>query len=947
MTKKLLNLGTTPNDQAGDSLRSAGGKINDNFNELYSALGNGTNLTISPVVKSNSYDDLSNKPFIPLDVSQLTDDEGLLGQGGGNLSAVGQHILPAVDVTYDLGSDEKRFRDLYLSGNTIDLGGSLISSAADGTIAIPGVSVFYYVPDSIEDYGLTNPPADWEEFGEGTYVPVYYPDTPVIIDQFTYLLANQSDEVSLAARASYVPTVYTPTMTLGENGYTIASIAITTPGSYDPSNPYFNEIQTVNTDNMWALPRSTDINDWNALAAAIADVDSYAGPIEAGVNMVASTSVIVADISNLTDTQGLLGGGSGSSDTLTNSTQTFSLSEEGNAVFSGATGGVNRGLMWDYGAEAGGENSTVRQDVAGLSVRAWTEVLDNEELYSAPVNIVTNQDENAKVWTFDGDGNLALPAGGSITEGIITDNPTIELTPANPSVESQKLVIKGGGGYYTEANGIEINLSNITFQVGDAVDVYVGSEAYAEQTLYWWIVPEEGGISDPGFGTVALDESGFGNFSFEVDSEAEFTVRVSQIENFYDPTTGVESLTINGDVGDHHLHLTTGDLSETSIFLGTDELNVRTTTNGTIQITTPNDIDNVWEFGADGDITLPGGIVFDRNNTSIRVGQGFHIASGEGVSIESIDQTDPDNLIYKSWYFNLDGDLTLPEGGDILDSSGASVLGGADTGTVSFNFNQISGNTNDGVGASYTKTVDVNGNDYTTGGGSIGFLNFGADGEVEEVKAGWTVTFANGQTRTVAQDAWQPLGTYWNISFNSAFLWDAGDVMPISFSSPDYIAASDPVLELKPDADVDTSWTFNGDGSIEFPDATIQTTAYAPVTGEWNVTTGTNTYSFTVPADGTYVMWVKCNIPNGIITWNATASVSNTNVPAIGSQYAWNYTGGGSPILLTAIPDQIKGTAGGISTDNTYVGTTSNRFDFEIANTSGETQTVYYGYSKV
>jgi hypothetical protein len=94
-------------------------------------------------------------------------------------------------------------------------------------------------------------------------------------------------------------------------------------------------------------------------------------------------------------------------------------------------------------------------------------------------------------------------------------------------------------------------------------------------------------------------------------------------------------------------------------------------------------------------------------------------------------------------------------------------------------------------------------------------------------------------------------------------------------------------------------------------------------------------------------MWVKGNIPNGIITWNATVSVTNSNVPAIGTQYAWNYTGGGSPILLTAIPDQIVGTAGGISTDATYAGTTSNRFDFTIANTSGESQTVYYGYTKI
>jgi hypothetical protein len=138
-----------------------------------------------------------------------------------------------------------------------------------------------------------------------------------------------------------------------------------------------------------------------------------------------------------------------------------------------------------------------------------------------------------------------------------------------------------------------------------------------------------------------------------------------------------------------------------------------------------------------------------------------------------------------------------------------------------------------------------------------------------------------------------------------------------------------------------------GAATVNFNDGTTQTTAYAPVTGEWTVTTGTDTYSFTVPADGTYTMWVKCNIPNGIIVWNATASVSNTNVPAIGTQYAWNYTGGGSPILLTAIPDQIKGTAGTISTDATYAGTTSNTFDFTIANTSGESQTVYYGYTKI
>ena len=67
-------------------------------------------------------------------------------------------------------------------------------------------------------------------------------------------------------------------------------------------------------------------------------------------------------------------------------------------------------------------------------------------------------------------------------------------------------------------------------------------------------------------------------------------------------------------------------------------------------------------LGSNGDLTLAdnGGIVFDRNNTSIRVGMGFHIASGEGISLEAIDQTDPENLITNGWYFSPTGGITFP-----------------------------------------------------------------------------------------------------------------------------------------------------------------------------------------------------------------------------------------------------------------------------------------------
>jgi hypothetical protein len=118
-----------------------------------------------------------------------------------------------------------------------------------------------------------------------------------------------------------------------------------------------------------------------------------------------------------------------------------------------------------------------------------------------------------------------------------------------------------------------------------------------------------------------------------------------------------------------------------------------------------------------------------------------------------------------------------------------------------------------------------------------------------------------------------------------------------------------------------------------------------PVTGNWTLTTGANTVSFTVTAGQSYVMWVNGNIPNGIINWNATVTLSNSNVPVIGVQYGWYYLAGNA-LALTSIPSQIVGTAGTINTSAPAV-SNSNTFTFGITNNSGLSQIVYYGYIKV
>ena len=52
------------------------------------------------------------------------------------LQGLTSNIIPQASATYDLGSETKRFRNLYLESNTLDIGGALISSDGSGQITI-------------------------------------------------------------------------------------------------------------------------------------------------------------------------------------------------------------------------------------------------------------------------------------------------------------------------------------------------------------------------------------------------------------------------------------------------------------------------------------------------------------------------------------------------------------------------------------------------------------------------------------------------------------------------------------------------------------------------------------------------------------------------------------------------------------------------------------------
>ena len=58
------------------------------------------------------------------------------GSGSVDFSAVGESIIPSQNEAFDIGSSSRRWRDIFLSGDTIDLAGSTISADGTGTISI-------------------------------------------------------------------------------------------------------------------------------------------------------------------------------------------------------------------------------------------------------------------------------------------------------------------------------------------------------------------------------------------------------------------------------------------------------------------------------------------------------------------------------------------------------------------------------------------------------------------------------------------------------------------------------------------------------------------------------------------------------------------------------------------------------------------------------------------
>ena len=120
MAYQSLGLGSSANDGTGDDLRTGGDKINDNFVEIYTKLGNGSTLTSDTVALLTATQTLTNKT---LTSPTINTGATVTGAIGGNFTLVFEGATADANETTIQATDPTADRTIVLpdAGGTVSL----------------------------------------------------------------------------------------------------------------------------------------------------------------------------------------------------------------------------------------------------------------------------------------------------------------------------------------------------------------------------------------------------------------------------------------------------------------------------------------------------------------------------------------------------------------------------------------------------------------------------------------------------------------------------------------------------------------------------------------------------------------------------------------------------------------------------------------------------------
>jgi hypothetical protein len=522
-------------------------------------------------------------------------------------------------------------------------------------------------------------------------------------------------------------------------------------------------------------------------------------------------------------------------------------------------------------------------------------------------------------WLFDNTGNLVLPQGGvvyetSIPGGVFAAN-TIALKPFGGIDADQQLLIYPTGNIFTDINHLHLtsgNLYNTELFLGNddlyvklanTGNIVVNANDNIGNSAQWTFTTNgttvfPGDLAGSG-ASPAPSINGFGSIN-SITLSASGNVTGAFIKGNGSELTNLPAPSVAQDI------TSVGDMS-----IMTYDGNLKYVNNATVEPATGS-IKTAGNISATGNIT--GSYIF-----------------GNGSQLTGLPATYGNANV--ATFLAAYGSNTVVTTGNI---TGGNLISSA---TMYGNIDIILGNT---ANASATRTRLVSNTEFSyiqTGNGTAG-----STGNIV------FSPYLSSVQRVVVDTASGNVSAVGNVTAQN-FIGNGAGLTNVTVSLAGNIVGTQPNVTLVAGS---YSTVFDNTGVATFPgnistagnfvgNGAALTGVAVRTTGTWTAATGTNTYSITVPINGTYQIWVRGNIPNGILVYQATVSVTNTNVPVLGTQRAWNYVAAGSPISLTTMPTQIIGVEDTISTA-TVSTTTANVFNFVISNTSGSPQTIFWGY---
>ena len=323
MAKSTINLGTTPNDRTGDTLRDAGSKTNSNFNELYTALGNGTTLGIAVTGATNGQVlKFNGTSFVPA-TDENTDVVTSVNTKTGTVVLNADDVLEAAGTPTNLYFTNARARAAISASGALAYNsttGALTFTQGNTDTVAEGSTNQYFTTararSSISASGalaynsttgaLTFTQGNTDTVAEGT-INQYYTS-----GRFDFTLSQKTtDNLTEGTTNKY----FSNTLARGAISATGALSYNSTTGVISYTAP------TIPTD----ISNLTDTT--NLIPADVSDLTDTTNLIPADVSdLTDTTNLIPADVSDLSDTTNLL--------------QTASASAPATATSTGAAGDI-------------------------------------------------------------------------------------------------------------------------------------------------------------------------------------------------------------------------------------------------------------------------------------------------------------------------------------------------------------------------------------------------------------------------------------------------------------------------------------------------------------------------------------------------------------------------------------------------------------------------------